>query len=372
MGTPYPQLPNVSVVHPNVTRVLGQNPGMMTLQGTNSYLVGSETGPRILIDTTGGEISTINQYVSVLKAILEPKDGFSHKPEPPVSELLLTHWHPDHTEGIEAVQKLIKSLTPSKPDFHLEAYKSPEGPDLKSIGYYDGPLNMLNESMTFSPPGTPSIRLKPIFTPGHSVDHMCFAMYVNDIVECVFVGDLLLGFGTTIVLDLPAYMHSLEVLREFVVKCNNPKLCFLPAHGDVIADPLMKIEEYKSFRMRHIHKTREGILQNPSNTWLSEDKLIEQIYPTTGTKMKQMIGNNLRQCLFWHQANEKSFTISDPITASSKEPRTEKDFKAATAIARPGYLPEVLHEEWLWKWNAVGQNDCNNHIDHQPIDNDHA
>ncbi|VUZ52358.1 unnamed protein product [Hymenolepis diminuta] len=192
MGTPYPQLPNVSVVHPNVTRVLGQNPGMMTLQGTNSYLVGSETGPRILIDTTGGEISTINQYVSVLKAILEPKDGFSHKPEPPVSELLLTHWHPDHTEGIEAVQKLIKSLTPSKPDFHLEAYKSPEGPDLKSIGYYDGPLNMLNESMTFSPPGTPSIRLKPIFTPGHSVDHMCFAMYVNDIVECVFVGDLLL------------------------------------------------------------------------------------------------------------------------------------------------------------------------------------
>lgn len=87
--------------------------------------------------------------------------------------------------------------------------------------------------------------------------------------------------------------------------------------------------------------------------------------------MKQMIGNNLRQCLFWHQANEKSFTISDPITANNKEPRTEKDFKAATAVARPGYLPEVLNEEWLWKWNAVGQ-DHNNHIDHQSIDNDHA
>ncbi|VDO14529.1 unnamed protein product [Rodentolepis nana] len=125
-------------------------------QGTNSYLVGSETEPRILIDTTGGDVS--NKIVP--------------DSEPPISEILLTHWHPDHTEGIEA---------------------SPEGPNLKSIGYYGGPLNMLDESMTFSPPKNPSIKLKPIFTPGHSVDHMCFAMYVNDNVECVFVGDLLLG-----------------------------------------------------------------------------------------------------------------------------------------------------------------------------------
>lgn len=94
---------------------------------------------------------------------------------------------------VSTSQKLVKSLTPSKPDFHLEAFKSPQGPDLKNIGYYSGHLNVLKEDMTFSPPSCPSIKLKPIFTPGHSVDHMCFAMYVNDVVECVFVGDLLLG-----------------------------------------------------------------------------------------------------------------------------------------------------------------------------------
>lgn len=68
----------------------------------------------------------------------------------------------------------------------------------------------------------------------------------------------LAGFGTTIVLDLPAYMHSLEILRDFVEKCNNPKLCFFPAHGDVITDPIGKIDEYKSFRMKHIHKVSEN------------------------------------------------------------------------------------------------------------------
>lgn len=73
-------------------------------QGTNSYLVGTETGSRILIDTTGGEVSIINQYVNILKTIFEPKDESSQTPEPPISQILLTHWHPDHTEGIEAVQ----------------------------------------------------------------------------------------------------------------------------------------------------------------------------------------------------------------------------------------------------------------------------
>ncbi|KAM7540196.1 hypothetical protein Aperf_G00000045423 [Anoplocephala perfoliata] len=366
MGNPYPDLPNVSSVHLNVTRILGQNPGIMTLQGTNSYLVGNDSGPRILIDTTGGDVETINRYVNVLKSLLEPTNEPDRKCEPPISSILLTHWHPDHTEGIEAVQNLVQELMPSHPNFNLETYKSPEGPNLKSIGYYNGPLKVLTENMIFSPPGTPSISLKPIFTPGHSVDHMCFAMCVNGTVECVFVGDLLLGFGTTLVLDLPSYMHSLEVLREFVVRCNNPKLYFLPAHGDVITDPLAKIEEYKGYRMKHIHKTREGILQNPADTWLSEEKLIEQIYPTAGDKMKLMVGNNLRQCLFWHQSNNNGFSIADPVAVKTKERRTEADFKAATAIARPGYLPDILKEEWMWKWKMASDKKVRTHQRNNP------
>ena len=103
-------------------------------------------------------------------------------------------------------QGLIRQLSPSQPNYNLEAYKSPEGPDLKAIGYYSGELKVLTEKMTFSPPGTPSINLKPLFTPGHSVDHMCFAMLVGDTVECIFVGDLLLG--GRLVVDIEKHFSS--------------------------------------------------------------------------------------------------------------------------------------------------------------------
>lgn len=52
---------------PHVTRVLGQNPGMMTLQGTNSYILqppSSTLAPLILIDTSSPH--TAEQYVDLL------------------------------------------------------------------------------------------------------------------------------------------------------------------------------------------------------------------------------------------------------------------------------------------------------------------
>lgn len=112
----------------------------------------------------------------------------------------------------------------------------------------------------------------------------------------------------------------------------------------------------------HAFQTKDGLLNNPEDTWLSENSLLEQIYPSAVDKMKQLAMNNLRQCLFWLQAKETTdFHIPEPITASTKEVRCESDFKQATAIARPGYLPEVLNEEWLWKWTSV-EKACNNHL----------
>ncbi|WVR09473.1 hypothetical protein IAU60_006540 [Kwoniella sp. DSM 27419] len=61
------RLSDVTKLSAHVTRVLGQNPGMMTLQGTNSYLLQPPSNPHaplILIDTSSPH--TASQYVDLL------------------------------------------------------------------------------------------------------------------------------------------------------------------------------------------------------------------------------------------------------------------------------------------------------------------
>lgn len=94
MAAPASMLPVVSELSPRVTRVLGLNPGKFTLEGTNTYLVG--TGPRrLLVDTGEGRPG----YVAELQRAMRLA-GCSA-----LQEVVLTHAHPDHVLGVPQLRE---------------------------------------------------------------------------------------------------------------------------------------------------------------------------------------------------------------------------------------------------------------------------
>lgn len=99
-----PHLNRIEKLSARVIRVLGLNPGSHTLQGTNTYIVG--TGPRrLLIDTGEGRPG----YTALIAEALKEAgaDG--------LQAILLTHHHYDHVGGVGQIREAFgKKLTAYK------------------------------------------------------------------------------------------------------------------------------------------------------------------------------------------------------------------------------------------------------------------
>ncbi|EFR03597.1 hypothetical protein MGYG_06591 [Nannizzia gypsea CBS 118893] len=202
-----PNLPEISHVSKRVVRILGGNPGSMHLQGTNTYLVGTGRS-RILIDTAQGLPAWIHRISSFL---------FTHNIE--LSYVLLTHWHGDHTGG-------VPDLIAHNPLLTNKIYKN--NPDAGQNTITDGQIFSVNGAT-----------VRAVFTPGHSVDHMCFVLEEEN---ALFTGDNVLGHGFSVAQDLGCYMDSLRNMSALA--------CGLgyPAHGAIIENLPGKLDEYIQHR----------------------------------------------------------------------------------------------------------------------------
>src|SRR3954453_23544384 len=144
----------------DVERLTDNNPGPMTLEGTNTYLVGRD--PAAVIDPGPND----PDHIEAIRSAAEARGG--------IGVVLLTHGHGDHSEGVGAL-----GIEPAHP----------------------------GDGETVS-------GLTAIATPGHAADHLCF---VAD--RACFTGDLILGAGSTIVGpremggSLLDYMSSLRRLQ---------------------------------------------------------------------------------------------------------------------------------------------------------------
>jgi glyoxylase-like metal-dependent hydrolase (beta-lactamase superfamily II) len=174
--------------HPEVGRIVAPNPGPLTLEGTNTYLYG--TDPCAVIDP-GSEDEA---HLEAIRAAAAERGG--------IGLVLLTHSHGDHTAGAE----------------------------------------QLGAEVVLPVGGETHAGLRALATPGHAADHVAF---LSDDGVC-FSGDLVLGIGSTIVPpggdSLTAFMDSLRLLQGEQIEL------IAPGHGPWVSDPAAKLAEYIEHR----------------------------------------------------------------------------------------------------------------------------
>ncbi len=189
--------------------VLAPNASPMTLEGTNTYLLGDPASGVVVVVDPGPEDPA---HLAAVEAAVGDAE---------VAAVLITHHHHDHAEAAGWAQRWGAGLRAHSTDLVPGATSLRDGDRLTVAG----------------------LHLEAIHTPGHASDHLCIRMVDTDV---VLTGDHVLGRGSTVVFwpdgDMAAYMASLRRLAA------NPGRRIYPGHGPVVDDPADKVAEYLAHR----------------------------------------------------------------------------------------------------------------------------
>lgn len=184
-----------------VSRVVAPNPGPYTGPGTNTWLI--DAGSAWAVIDPGPDDDA---HLAALNGRTAGK---------PVGVVLVTHSHPDHLPLAE------RFASPH----HASVRRYPE--------LQDGDVVRIG-----------NVSLAAVYTPGHSGDHLCFALQAD---RAVFTGDLVLGQGSSMVTypegDVAAYLRSLDRVAAL-----QPRILF-PGHWDPVTEAMAKIDEYRKHRV---------------------------------------------------------------------------------------------------------------------------
>lgn len=212
----YGELREVSAV---ASVVLEHNPGPMTLEGTNTWLLRAPGADSAVVVDPGYEDEPH------LAKIAE---------QGRVELIVLTHHHPDHVEGApwlaERTGAPVRALDPA---LCRDAAPLADGETFEAAG----------------------LAFDVLHTPGHTDDSVCLRVDRGD-TRAVLTGDSVLGRGTTVISDLGSYLTTLRRLMK-----EPDGTAVLPGHGRELPDVATIAAEYLAHREDRLNQVRRALEQ---------------------------------------------------------------------------------------------------------------
>src|SRR6202030_3787808 len=195
--------------------VLAHHPSPMTLDGTNTWVIAEPGASSVLVVDPGPDDD------EHLRRVLDVARAGDRR----VTQIVLTHGHPDHSAG--AVRFAELSGAP--------------------VGALDPALRLGSEGFG---PGTVltsgGCELRVVATPGHTADSLSLLLTADG---GLLTGDTVLGRGTTVIAgdgSLGDYLRTLDELRALADEVGLGVL--LPGHGPLLADPAGVLDYYIGHR----------------------------------------------------------------------------------------------------------------------------
>lgn len=222
--------------------VRAANSGPMTLEGTNTWVVGDPAdAPPLVVDPgPAGE--------EHLRAVVEAAGGRA-------GAVVLTHRHPDHAESAaQLAGRLDCPVLAVDPALRLGDGELSEGSMVRAAG----------------------TTLTAYLTPGHTSDSCSLLARGGDGVLRLLTGDTVLGRGSTVVAapdgDLRAYLDSLGRLQTLVQKLGVVEL--LPGHGPRVGNPRERLAEYRRHRQERLQQVRDALAEGDRTA----SEIVERVY----------------------------------------------------------------------------------------------
>lgn len=232
---------------------LAPNPGPMSLDGTNSYVI-SAPGSSGTVIVDPGPLD--EEHLAALAAAGT------------VELVLITHRHPDHTEAAGRFHELTGAPVRAALPEHCHGGEPLAGGEILQAA---------------------GVEIRVLATPGHTSDSLCFHLPGDGPAGSLLSGDTILGRGTT-VLDYPDgrlgdYLASLDTLEAL------GPATLLPAHGPVLPAMDAICREYRAHRLMRLEQIRAALAGLGGGAGVAA--VTDAVYPDVDPSVRRAAENSV-------------------------------------------------------------------------------